>query len=212
MNVYRAAGKAAALHKCNESQQGCTSWLFHWPIASVQRRSPCSFSAGIHTVCSILLISCKALRFRLVQEHIHTISFLILYTGHWPIGCQQRWACPALCRHTYMMQHINYIFAMCDPLAGLRAYAHYISPHIVHPSLTHCISTKVSSSSTLQADIQYAAYSLYLCKALALRLAREHMHTIYSKSSHSTYSIDPLHLCNSEPILHTVTDIKHAAY
>ena len=53
-----------------------------------------------------------------------------------------------LCRHTSNLQHITYILQGFGPLAGLRAYAHYISPCIVHPSLTHCISAKVSSSST----------------------------------------------------------------
>ena len=53
-----------------------------------------------------------------------------------------------LCRHTSNLQHITYILESFGPLAGPRAYAHYISPHIVHPSLTHCIPAKVSSSST----------------------------------------------------------------
>ena len=53
-----------------------------------------------------------------------------------------------LCRHTSNLQHITYILQSFGPSAGPRAYAHYISPHIVHPSLTHCISAKVSSSST----------------------------------------------------------------
>ena len=35
------------------------------------------------------------------------------------------------------------------PLTGPRAYAHYISPYIVHPPLTHCISATVSPFCTL---------------------------------------------------------------
>ena len=39
---------------------------------------------------------------------------------------------------------------------------------------------------------------------MALWLVCEHMYTMYSKSSYSTSFIDPLHLCNSEPILDSV--------
>ena len=35
------------------------------------------------------------------------------------------------------------------PLAGPRAYAHFISPYIVHPPLIHCISATVSPFCTL---------------------------------------------------------------
>ena len=54
-----------------------------------------------------------------------------------------------LYRHTYNMQHIIYILQSFGPSAGPRAYAHYIGSHIVHPSLTHCISAKVGPSGTL---------------------------------------------------------------
>ena len=49
---------------------------------------------------------------------------------------------------------------------------------------------------------------------MALQLVSEHMHTIYSKSSYSTSSIDPLHLCNNEPILDSVGrhTVQYAAY
>ena len=54
-----------------------------------------------------------------------------------------------LYRYTYNMQHIIYILQSFGPSAGLREYAHYIGSHIVHPSLTHCISAKVGPSGTL---------------------------------------------------------------
>ena len=49
----------------------------------------------------------------------------------------------------YAAYYLQYILQSFGVSAGLRAYSHYIIPHIVHLSLTHCMSAKVSLSSTL---------------------------------------------------------------
>ena len=108
-----------------------------------------------------------------------------------------------LCRHTSNLQHITYILQCFGPSAVPRAYAHYISPHIVHPSLTDCISAKVSSSSTHR-----HTYSMQLINYIFGKLWpfgwSVSICTLYSVRPHSTSSIDPLHLCISEPISHSI--------
>ena len=119
--------------------------------------------------------------------------------------CPKLQPCQLLCRHTYSTQYINYILQSFGPSAGPRAYAHYIVLNsISFIDLLHLYKGELIQHSVGIQYIQYAAYQLYLWKALALQLVREHMHTIYSKSSYSTSFIDPLHLCKGEPIWHSL--------
>ena len=66
------------------------------------------------------------------------------------------------------------------PLAGPRAYAHYISPHKAHPSLTNCISTKLQPLQLLCMHTCFMQHIIYTvsCKALTLWLVWEHTNTI----------------------------------
>ena len=102
-----------------------------------------------------------------------------------------------LCRHTFNLQHITYILKSFGPSASPRAYAHNISPHIVHPSLTHCISAKVSSSGTCR-----HTYSMQLINYIFGKLWPFHLSvsicTLYTVSSHIVHP--PLTHCISATV------------
>ena len=107
-------------------------------------------SVGIHTVYSLLILSLESFG-PLVCLHMHTIYSRFSYgtSSIDPLHlCNSEPTLHSVGRHTVCS---ILIIPLEDfgPLAGLRAYAHYISPHIVHPSLTHCISATVSPFCTL---------------------------------------------------------------
>ena len=107
-----------------------------------------------------------------------------------------------LCRHTSNLQHITYILQCFGPSAVPRAYAHYISPHIVHPSLTDCISAKVSSSSTCRHTYSMQHINYIFGRLWAFGWSKR-ICTLY-RFLYSTSFIDPLHICKGGPIWHSV--------
>ena len=129
-------------------------------------------SVGRHTVCSIL----------------------IMFGRLWPIGWSES-ICTLykssystssidplhLCNSEPILHsigiHILYSISIISlqglyPLAGPRAYAHYISPHKAHPSLTNCISTKLQPLQLLCMHTCFMQHIIYTvsCKALTLWL------------------------------------------
>ena len=99
------------------------------------------------------------------------------------------------------------------------AYYLYLAKHWAFSWPESICTLHKSSYSTSSIDpshlykdelIQHSVGIHTVCSLLILSLesfgplACLHMHTIYSRFSYSTSSIDPLHLCNSEPILHSI--------
>ena len=137
------------------SESICTLYKFSYSTSSIDplhlcNSEPILHSIGIHIRYSISIITLQGLHPsagpRAYTHYIRPHKAHPLLTN-WISAKVQSFQ--LLCRHTYNMQHIIYILQSIGLSAGPRAYAHYISPHIVHPPLTHCISTKMSSSSTL---------------------------------------------------------------
>ena len=155
--------------------------ILHSSIASLLSCSPSIHPACIHALCSISIISLQTCGQPAgPTAYLHYLRCHIVYPSFIYCITAKLQPIQLLCQMYTLCSISTISLQTCGPPAGPRAYTHYVRTQEVHPVMTSFTSANCGSSSHSAniLYIHYEAHPLYLFKAVACRLLRQHTHTM----------------------------------